>query len=423
MKKIVIPVFPFLVVFTILVWGNYSLSRANQTITQATTFCQDGLAGTYPCQNVDLLAFMSNADLETSDTILPANLWGWTDPETGKEYVLLGMQDGTTFVDISDPTNPVLLGKLPGHNFVATKFRDIKVYQNYAYIVADTSLEPSQVTATHGIQIFDLGTLSNITTTTTFTETAYYDGFDNGHNIFVHESTGYAYITRNPICNGAVMMYDLQQPLAPTFAGCYTDGDVASDSACVVYHGPDPNYQGREICAIASDDDLVIGDVTSKTQPIHLATMSYDNVQRAHHVWFSEDHHYLLSADMDDEHHPGGDNTRIFIWDVSQLMTPTLSIYDGPTTGSDHNVWIQGGYAFVGNLRAGLRILDVQDMNNVQQAAFFDTFPANDNPGHEQGAWAVYAYFESGVVAVSNREGGLFLLRPLLNHTYLPLVR
>lgn len=420
MKKILIPVFSFTVVFTILVWGNYSLSRANQTITQATTFCQDGLAGTYPCQNVDLLAFMSNADLETSNTVLPANLWGWTDAETGKEYVLLGMQDGTTFVDISDPTNPVLLGKLPGQDWpVTTVFRDVKVYENYAFIVGD---QPTSPTSTQGIQVFDLTTLRNITTPVTLTATTYYSGFANGHNIFVNEETGYAYIARNPTCAGLIMV-DVSDPLAPTDAGCYADGGNSSDAACVVYHGPDADYQGREICAIASDNDLVIGDVTSKTQPIHLATMSYDNVQRAHHVWFSEDHHYLLSADMDDEHHPGGDNTRIFIWDVSQLMTPTLSIYDGPTTGSDHNVWIQGDYAFVGNLRAGLRILDVQDMNNVQQAAFFDTFPANDNPGHEQGAWAVYAYFESGVVAVSNREGGLFLLRPLLDHTYLPLVR
>lgn len=419
MKKILIPVFSFMVVFTILVWGNYSLSRANQTITQATTFCQDGLAGTYPCQNVDLLAFMSNADLETSNTVLPANLWGWTDPETGKEYVLLGMQDGTTFVDISDPTNPVLLGKLPGQDWpVTTVFRDVKVYENYAFIVGD---QPTSPTSTQGIQVFDLTTLRNITTPVTLTATTYYSGFANGHNIFVNEETGYAYIARNPTCAGLIMV-DVSDPLAPTDAGCYADGGNSSDAACVVYHGPDADYQGREICAIASDDNLVIGDVTTKTSPVHLATMVYTDVSRAHHVWFSEDHRYLLSADMDDEHHHGL-NTRLFIWDVSQLMTPTLSIYDGPTTGSDHNVWIQGDYAFVGNLRAGLRILDVQDMNNVQQAAFFDTFPANDNPGHEQGAWAVYAYFESGVVAVSNREGGLFLLRPLLDHTYLPLVR
>jgi hypothetical protein len=36
---------------------------------------------------------------------------------------------------------------------------------------------------------------------------------------------------------------------------------------------------------------------------------------------------------------------------------------------------------------------------------------------------AVYAYFESGVVAVSNREGGLFLLEPQLPMAvYMPLM-
>jgi hypothetical protein len=84
---------------------------------------------------------------------------------------------------------------------------------------------------------------------------------------------------------------------------------------------------------------------------------------------------------------------------------------------------VRDGFAYIGNLRAGLRILDVRDIGDVQEAAFFDTFPSSDVPGHEQGAWAVYPYFESGVVAVSNREGGLFLLEPQLpGATYMPLM-
>ena len=38
--------------------------------------------------------------------------WGWTDPETGKEYVLCGLDDGTAFIDISNPEEPFFLGKL-----------------------------------------------------------------------------------------------------------------------------------------------------------------------------------------------------------------------------------------------------------------------------------------------------------------------
>ena len=32
--------------------------------------------------------------------------WGWTDPLTGKEYALMGLDNGTGIIDISDPFNP-----------------------------------------------------------------------------------------------------------------------------------------------------------------------------------------------------------------------------------------------------------------------------------------------------------------------------
>lgn len=38
---------------------------------------------------------------------------GWTDPLTGKEYVLMGRSNGTVFVDISTPASPIYLGNLP----------------------------------------------------------------------------------------------------------------------------------------------------------------------------------------------------------------------------------------------------------------------------------------------------------------------
>ena len=39
--------------------------------------------------------------------------WGWTDSTTGKEYALIGTTTGSAFVDISNPTEPLLLGTLP----------------------------------------------------------------------------------------------------------------------------------------------------------------------------------------------------------------------------------------------------------------------------------------------------------------------
>ena len=75
--------------------------------------CQNGMAGSFPCERVDLLSFLSDADLSAGEGGTLANLWGWSDPQTGKEYVLQALTSGLVFVDISDPLNPLVVGRLP----------------------------------------------------------------------------------------------------------------------------------------------------------------------------------------------------------------------------------------------------------------------------------------------------------------------
>ena len=91
------------------------------------------------------------------------DIWGWTDPQTNREYAIVGMSNGTSFVDISNPENPSYLGRLPTQTSNST-WRDIKVYQNHAFIVSEAS--------GHGMQVFDLTELRNISSPTTFSNTA-----------------------------------------------------------------------------------------------------------------------------------------------------------------------------------------------------------------------------------------------------------
>ena len=65
-----------------------------------TTACVAGMAGTYPCDKIDLLTFMPLSQIGGGNG---ADLWGWTDPLTGKEYAIIGRVFGTSFVDISNP--------------------------------------------------------------------------------------------------------------------------------------------------------------------------------------------------------------------------------------------------------------------------------------------------------------------------------
>ncbi len=137
---------------------------AENLAAQSFTSCTDGFAGTYPCANVDLMAFLP---LDQIGGGYGNDIWGWTDPETGKEYAIMGRTTGTSFVDISDPANPVYLGNLALHGSTfSSTWRDIKVYADHAFVVSEAN--------NSGMQVFDLTLLRSVVSPpVTFTETAW----------------------------------------------------------------------------------------------------------------------------------------------------------------------------------------------------------------------------------------------------------
>ena len=95
----------------------------------------------------------------------------------------VGRTDGTSFIDLSDPSNPRYLGDLPKTATAnQSLWRDIKVYKNHAFIVADGA-------GAHHMQIFDLTQLRDVTEPQVFTETALYKGVYSSHNIIINEET------------------------------------------------------------------------------------------------------------------------------------------------------------------------------------------------------------------------------------------
>ena len=152
--------------------------------------CDDGQAGVYPCLGYDLQALVS---LETMDASSGNDSWGWTDTLTGKEYAIMGVNDGTAFIDISTPDQPIYLGKLPTASDPSS-WRDIKVYQDYAYVVSEA--------ADHGLQVFDLTRLRDITRVTRFIADASLNSFGNAHNIAINETSGFAYVIGSELFDG-----------------------------------------------------------------------------------------------------------------------------------------------------------------------------------------------------------------------------
>src|SRR5690606_24011601 len=204
----------------------------------------------------------------------------------------------------------------------ANVWRDIKVYKNHAYVVADGS-------GPHGMQVFDLTRLRNVKDAPqTFTMDAHYTNINSAHNIVINEETGFAYAvgvnSGGETCGGGLHMIDIREPKNPKFAGCFADPQTgrantgySHDAQCVIYKGPDEQYKGREICLGANETMLSIADVTDKQNPKAISRASYPNVGYSHQGWLTEDHRFFYMDDELDELAGSVQRTRTIIWDLT----------------------------------------------------------------------------------------------------------
>lgn len=370
--------------------------------------CSGGSADGYPCSKVDLQAFVPKALLGGGTNNLN-DIWGWTDPLTGAEIAIVGRTNGTAFVDVSAPATPVLLGFLPSHNGGVDSWRDIKVYADHAFIVADGGGN-----STHGLQVYDLRQLRGIAPGGTLTETAHLGSFGAAHNIAINEDSGYAYVVGSNRCSGGLYMIDISSPQAPAYAGCFSADGYTHDAQCVIYAGPDAAYAGREVCMAYNEDTITVVDVTDKANPIQLSRTPYAGSRYTHQGWFLDGNHATIIVNDELDESATGANTTSYIFDVSDLDHPTeIGRYTGPTRAIDHNLYTRDGYVFETNYRAGLRILDASAIasGSLSEVAYFDTVPGSDAASFS-GTWSSYVYFPSGNIVLSDIGSGLFVVKP-----------
>ena len=381
----------------------------------AQTLCTAGFAGTYPCNNIDLLSHLSIAQLGGGTGVDGNDVWGWTDPLDGKEYAIMGLTTHTAFVDISTPTAPVYLGKLPSSSASQPNniWRDIKIYNDHAFIVSEAR--------EHGMQVFDLKRLRGVLTPQTFTADANYTGFGRCHNIAIDEVNGFAYAigTRTYVPGssgvnngGGPHIINIQNPTSPTFVSEYNTQGYSHDAQIVVYNGPDTEHAGKQIYIGSNGNKVVVVDMTNKLAPVLLSNFTYSNTGYTHQGWLTEDQKYFVLGDETDEQ-TFGFNTKTIIVDMTNLDDPVLKFnYSGPTPAIDHNGYTLGNEFYLANYRAGMRIMDISDLDNSNmiEKGFFDTYPSS-NSNQFNGAWSVYPYFASGSIIISDIESGLFIVK------------
>ncbi|KFY55623.1 hypothetical protein V496_06945 [Pseudogymnoascus sp. VKM F-4515 (FW-2607)] len=391
--------------------------------TREVQACTNGKAGEYSCNGVDLQAFTSHEDMG-SKTKEGNDIWGWTSDD-GREFGAVGQTDGTAFVEITADGQIKYLGRLPTQTEDSI-WRDMKVVDGYVYIGAES--------AGHGLQVFDLRKLLTVTKPTVFDITkdltAWFEGFGSSHNIVAHEEANMIYAVgtaRSSSCKGGLFMVDVSDPANPTSPGCASEDGYVHDAQCVIYKGPDTQYNGKEICFNYNEDTLTIVDVTDKSAPKQISTTPYVGSSYTHQGWIvdPENMAYLLLDDELDEKDGTGEaangHTTTYIFDVSTLAKPAYKgLYQSPVKSIDHNQYIIDGLSYQSNYASGLRIVDVSSVakdptgKGFKEVAFFDCHPEDDARGGDVeffGAWSVYPYFKSGHILLNSIERGLYSLK------------
>ena len=386
--------------------------------------CIGGMAdGTYPCDGIDLQAFVGLNELRPGATAGSA-LWGFKDLNDGREYAFVGLSNGTSVVDVTRPDRPRVVGSVAASNSI---WREIKVYQvfdkaagrwkAYAYVTTEANV---------GLQIIDLTLLPEQVSLL-----GTYQGFQTAHTLFmanVDYSTGvanvpgvhpYLYVEGSNVCGLLVLSVD--DPRSPEIIGCY-DATYAHDVYTTVFSGARAVEQcapGHDPCEVVFNfagrldgDDLRIIDYTDKSNPVLVGSVSYAKQGYTHSGWGSTDDNFLFLQDELDEE-IFGLKTTLRTFDVHDVRNPVfVGGWRGPTGATDHNGHTLGNRYYMSNYTRGLTVLDVSEPEAPVQTGFFDTYPANDNTP-ETGAWATYPYLPSGNILVSNIEGpgGLFVLK------------
>ncbi len=325
--------------------------------------------------------------------------WGYVSP-SGREYAIMGLYGGFGFVEITDPTNPVVVETIVGP---ISDWHDVKVVGEYAYGVSEGG---------SGIQVMDLRQIDsgNVTLVRNWTS----GGYSTTHNIVSNEETGSLWICGANVGNGGLINIDLSDPQLPSFNGGWTDMYVHDAQVATMRSGP---FAGRELAFCGAGFDggftstgLRIVDVTDPSNTQVLSTLFYPQAGYAHQVWLSDDQRYLYLNDELDE----GSTVPVTTTRIINVEDPANPFLVGTfTTGLpsiDHNLYVRDGLIYQSNYTSGLRVFDALDPENPVELAFFDTRPESNGVSFN-GAWSSYPYFPSGTIIVSDIERGLFMLR------------
>jgi choice-of-anchor B domain-containing protein len=354
----------------------------------------------FPAEGVELLSWLTSADM-TGEVQQANDIWGYVSP-SGREYAIIGIFNGTAFVEVTDPERPHVVKLVPGPG---SAWRDIAVYREYAYIVNETG---------GGVQIVDLRKIDRGKVRKRGTVTS--EGLLTAHNISINAASGYAYLSGSNLAGGGLVALDLSDPVAPVLKPEAWAEHYVHDALVVTFdRGP---RAGREIAfAFAAESGVQIVDVTDKADMHTVANVRYPGLAYCHSGWIDRKGSFLLVNDELDEiheadHDPEEATSRTYILNVRNLERARhVKTVTNGVTSIDHNTMTRGKRLYAANYQSGFRVFNARRPTRLREIAFFDTYPEADDVQFA-GAWGVFSDFPSGIVVVSDINRGLFVFLP-----------
>ncbi|MDZ7878086.1 MAG: choice-of-anchor B family protein [Saprospiraceae bacterium] len=333
-----------------------------------------------------------------------ANICGYA--KNGREYALVGNYQGMAIVDVTNPTMPVLFQQVTG---LPSAWREIKVYQDYAYVTTEAD--------NSGLQIVDLTALGLATpmptTTTTYRGDGALTNLRRIHALHIDEAKGFAYLfggisefttaAGTELSDGIALVLDLKpDPLNPHYVGKSLKSFTPSNHNYIHdgYVRGDTLYSGNIYGGF-----FTITDFRDKTNPININTQRTPTTFN-HNSWLSDDSKTLFTTDENQGSYLGA-------YDVSNPRDIKLLDKIRTIAGNNaivHNTHIINDFAVTSWYTEGVTIVDAHRPQNLVQVGQYDTY-GGSGTGFA-GCWGVYPYLPSGNLITSNYTDTMFVLTP-----------
>ncbi|MEO1257634.1 MAG: choice-of-anchor B family protein [Bacteroidota bacterium] len=311
------------------------------------------------------------------------DIWGWVDPDDGTEYALVGLVNGFSIVDLTDPTDIQEVIRIDGPS---STWRDIKTWGDHIYVTNETSngvLVVDMTDAPNNITWFDwtpdipgLGTLSRC------------------HNLYIDEF-GYCYLSGCNLNSGGMLIVDVfSDPGNPQYV-----------SAAPPVYSHDVYVRDNKM--FASEiyvGNMTIYDVSDKQNIVQLGTQNTP-FNFTHNVWLNDAGDVAFTTDEKA-------NAPVAAYDISDYsdiveldqFLPIETLGEGVIP---HNVHVWEDWLIISYYTDGGIIADASRPDNIIEVGNWDTFLGSS--GGFSGVWGAYPFLPSGLVLLTDIGTGLYV--------------